>query len=78
MKISFIKVTKEDRLYLNYDPEVINTVKTSVHTAGTKAHSFTGNYTYFSLAIYYPTASTVFAKDNNNIHTITVLRKNIG
>lgn len=54
MIISFIKVTKQDRLLLNYDPEVINTVKTTAHTAINVAHSFTGNYSYFALNIFYP------------------------
>ena len=78
MLISFIKVTKEDKLYLNYEPEVINTVKNSVHSGGTVSHSFTGNFSYFCLSIYYPLATAVFAKDRSNLQTVVILRKNLG
>ena len=78
MQISFIKVIKEDRLLLNYDPETIYTVKSTVHSSGTIDHSFTGNFTYFCLSIYYPVASTTFSLDMDNVLSITVIRKNIG
>ena len=76
--LTFLKCTIYDRLYLNYDPKIISTVKADSFTSTNINQNFGTGTTYTYFRFYLFTGIELSTLNNINTYTATIYRKNIG
>ncbi len=74
--LAILKCVIYDKLYINYEPTIINTVDSEDINSAVLSHTYPANYTYFETYVFYPTAITESRK--TNYLTIVIERKNLG
>lgn len=74
--LTILKCVIYDKLYINYEPTIINTVGSENITSAVLSHTYPANYTYFETYVFYPTAITESRK--TNYLTVVIERKNLG